>query len=204
MADEQLQHIIDKAIQGDELPFNRFFKNTYQTLFPKLLVFTKSKEVVEEIYIVCMQKFWECFVMNRQDLPHNSTGYIYIMCKNYWLLSQKQQKKTVFFEDVPQELQKIEKEEEPNEIPFTQSSVSEDEFVKHKALSMALETLSSKCKELMEADLDPKIQLKSLQETFGYSNYQALVQAKYNCKKRLVKKVYEILHTLQKSSSTKA
>ena len=43
-----------------------------------------------------------------------------------------------------------------------------------------------------------QIKLKDLQDDLGYSNYQALVQAKYNCKKRLVQKVYEVLNNLKK------
>jgi len=56
---------------------------------------------------------------------------------------------------------------------------------------------------LIEAYLDPKTKLKDLQKTYGYVNYQALVQAKYNCKKRLKKKVFEILRTLQKTPNSK-
>ena len=45
------------------------------------------------------------------------------------------------------------------------------------------------------------IKLNDLQQEMGYANYQALVQAKYNCKKKLVKKVFEALTNLKKNNS---
>ncbi|KAA1247536.1 RNA polymerase sigma factor [Aquimarina sp. RZ0] len=201
MADERMEQIISKAIQGNELPFNTFLKETFTALLPKLLVLTKSRDEAKEVFIISMQKFWECFVIKQQKLPHNSIGYIYIMCKNAWLLQKREQERIAVLNN---EIIHTQVDNQINESPensaFDREMEAEEHTLKHKALTMALETLSPKCKTIMETDLDPKNQLKSLQEPLGYTNYQALVQAKYNCKKRLVKKVYELLNQLKETT----
>ena len=76
-----------------------------------------------------------------------------------------------------------------------------ENLLRHKALATAIDLLSPKCKTLIEAELDNTIRLKDLQYDLGFTNYQALVQAKYNCKKRLIKKVYEVLTNLKNNNT---
>ncbi|WP_108867209.1 RNA polymerase sigma factor [Aquimarina aquimarini] len=195
MNDIEIKNKIKSAQKGDERPFNIFFEYAFQKLRGKLLSLTKSEEDTREVFITSMQKFWERFVINQEELPHNSIGYIYIMCKNAWLMKKRNIKGLVTVSDQPYEYH------DDTEAPVSyedQTEIENDRVLKHKALAIALEKLSPKCKTLLENDMDHQVQLKDLQQELGYTNYQALVQAKYNCKKRLIQKVYEALEKLKK------
>ena len=72
-------------------------------------------------------------------------------------------------------------------------------LMRQRSLKIALETMSLKCKRLIELSMDTSVKLVDCMESLGYETYQALVQAKYNCKKRLIKKVYNALSDLKKS-----
>ncbi len=88
--------------------------------------------------------------------------------------------------------------------PSSRESVENDneKWLRQKALSEALENLNQKCRELLETELDSDKSLKDLQGELGFVSYQAVVQAKYNCKKKLVKEVFTVLNKLKNQEST--
>ena len=45
--------------------------------------------------------------------------------------------------------------------------------------------------------VDNSTKLVDYFESLGFETYQALIQAKYNCKKRLIKEVYRALSNLK-------
>lgn len=195
MTESDLRTIINQAIQGNEFPFNRFFEETFKKLQPRLESLTNSQDDIKDLYLMSMQKFWQRFVINNEKLPHNSIGYIYMMCKNAFLLKKREPWTSVILSENTDGYQKnliieTSEKEEHNDS-------SNNELLKFNALAMGLETMCVKCKKLLETELDKEIRLKDLMEELGYSNYQALVQAKYNCKKRLIKKVKEVLSILK-------
>ncbi len=197
-----IKYIIESAQKGNELPFNTFFDRTYQKIKPKLLSFTKSIDDSQEIFIISMQKFWERFVINQENLPHNSTGYILAMCKNAWLMQKRSKKNIIVPVENPSEYQNPMQRDVQVDMIEDSLALEDIELLKHRALMQALNMISDKCRLLIENELDSNSQLKDLQEELGYKNYQALVQAKYNCKKRLVLKVYEVIEKLQKNQKT--
>ncbi|MGY3791721.1 RNA polymerase sigma factor [uncultured Aquimarina sp.] len=190
----KLEKIVEQARQGNELPFDYFFKDLFKRLQPRLLSLTKSPQETEEIFISAMQKFWERFVIQEENLPINSLGYIYQMCKNNWLMNKRNPWNSFALKD---DLHLLSNREQSNNT-YSNDSIEdlEQEWLQNKALSQALDALSDKCKMLMQSEINPEIKLKDLQQELGFGNYQALVQAKYNCKKRLIKKVYEIFDQL--------
>lgn len=194
MSDKKLKKIIEQAIQGNELAFDHFLQDVFKKLKPQLLSLTNSEAEVQDVFIVSMQKFWERFIVNQEQLPKNSTAYIYTMCKNAWLISKRNLWNSFTLKDDLNQLK--DKEEVTHEDTQDNIKDLEQEWLQKRALSEALESLSPKCKTLMESEIDPEIKLKDLQQQLGFQNYQALVQAKYNCKKRLIKKVYEIFDQL--------
>ena len=196
MTESDVKKIIDSAINGNEFPFDRFFEDTFEKLLPKLRFLTKSQDTAKEVFMISMQKFWERFVIKQEEVPHNSVGYIYMMCRNAWFLQKRQAWDGVTLSDSPETLQQEDIYESPDEA---EEGVT-DQLLKHKALATAIESLKPKCKTLIEAELDSQVKLKDLQNELGFANYQALVQAKYNCKKRLIKKVYEVLEQLKISA----
>ncbi|MDY8136933.1 hypothetical protein [Aquimarina sp. 2201CG5-10] len=194
MNKNKLEKIIKQAIEGNELPFDRFLKDLFKQLKPKLLSLTQSPQEVEDIFIASMQKFWERFVVNQEKLPENSIGYIFVMCKNNWLISKRHPWNSVVLKEAISEDHKFNDQNNTN----IDNSIEnlEVEWTQKRALSEALDSLSEKCKTLMESEINPEIKLKDLQQQLEFQNYQALAQAKYNCKKRLIKKVYEIFDQL--------
>ena len=192
MGEYDINLIIDQAIKGNESLFNTFFEDTYQEIYPKLKSLTNSEDDIKDIYLMSIEKFWQRFVILRETPPNNSIGYIYRMCKNAFLLKKREAWSSIILSDDPD----VYNGNQIAEISEKETS-SDMDFLKFNALSIALESLSSKCKTLIEIELDGEIRLKDVMEELGYSNYQALVQAKYNCKKRLIKKVIEVLNTLK-------
>lgn len=190
----KLEKIIYQARLGNELPFNGFLKDIFLRLRPKLVSLTNSDQETEEIFLLSMQKFWERFVINEESLPQNPVGYVFIMCKNAWLMSKRHPWNAVLLKENIGDHQ-ITQETSYN-LADEPKEYLELEWLKKRALSEALDTLSPKCRTLMQSEIDPNIRLKDLQKSLGFNNYQALVQAKYNCKKRLIKKVYEVFDQL--------
>ncbi|MDO7135437.1 hypothetical protein [Algibacter lectus] len=200
MTEINIKKIIDSAVNGNEFPFNRFFEDTFKKLLPKLTALTNSRDDAQDVFITSMHKFWERFVIKQEELPLNSIAYIYMMCRNAWLHKKRQPWNSVILVD--NNAYNLNKAK--NDILVTEQEkidLENDISLKHKALSIAINELCDKCKKLIEAELDNNIKLKDLQQEMGYNNYQALVQAKYNCKKRLVKKVTEALINLKKNNS---
>ncbi len=195
-----VKYIIECAQQGNELPFNTFFEYVFQKLSPRLRSLTKSTEDSQEVFIISMQKFWERFVINQENLPHNSIGYIFIMCKNAWLMQKRSRANIIATVKNPIEHQHLLQEDAQFDVLEEDKPVEDLELLKHRALIIALASISEKCRLLMENEFDKNRQLKDLQEELGYTNYQALVQAKYNCKKRLIQKVYKAMENIQNNS----
>ncbi|WP_025743810.1 RNA polymerase sigma factor [Aquimarina pacifica] len=191
-----VHYIVVCAQKGNEQPFTTFLDDTYQKLKPRLLSLTKSEEDTKEVFIISMQKFWERFVINQEPLPHNSVGYIYMMCKNAWLMQKRKESSGRITKEGFAEYQS-----KTDAVYLSEQedleALENEKTLKHTALMMALDTMTTKCKLLIENEFDTEQKLKDLQEELGYQNYQALVQAKYNCKKRLIKKVYEVLEWLE-------
>jgi len=201
MDQSEIKKIIDSARNGNEFPFDRFFEDTFPKLLPKLNFLTKSRESAKEVYVISMQKFWERFVINQEEVPHNSVGYIYMMCRNAWLLQKRKPWDAVTLSEEPEVFRDQELDDYDPSLETEIKEEMNDDLLRHIALSTAMNLLSPKCKTLMDEELDNTIRLKDLQEELGFGNYQALVQAKYNCKKRLIQKVYEALNTLKNNTT---
>jgi len=199
MKETAIFEIIKKASSGNESLFNRFIEETYRDLLPILITITGSKVDAEDIFISSVQKFWERFIVELQPPPDNGKAYLLSMCKNAWFMHKRSKQNIVTSGNI-QDFKLI---SEPAEVDKSTEEYAVDDhekWLKQKALSQALENLSEKCKALIESELN-NIQLKDLQQQMGFPNYQAIAQAKYNCKKRLVKEVYQVLKKLKNSES---
>lgn len=188
----ELVNVIKEARDGNELPFNKFLKKTFTDLKKQLISLSKSEPKAEDVFIEAMQKFWERFVVQEHELPSNPKGYIFMICKNIWLMEKRNQWNKVVLKDSFRD----------NEVLTTEDvdKVEDNEiFIRKKSLEVALQKISSKCKELMELSMDASIKLIDCMESLGYETYQALIQAKYNCKKRLIKEVFIALEELKRN-----
>ncbi|MEL6560550.1 MAG: hypothetical protein AAFQ94_20330 [Bacteroidota bacterium] len=197
MKDELIERAIKNAILGDENLFNKFIENIYSELLPKLTAMTSSVDSARDVFIRSVQKFWERFVIKQEQLPENTVGYIFMMCKNAWLMQKRNQWNMVAL--TSESYSYPEADGYDHYLLESEHSVKDSEYLnRQKALTLALEQMSEKCKQLIETELDKQVKLKDLQDELGYPNYQSLVQAKYNCKKRLTKMVFRVLKELKK------
>ena len=120
-----------------------------------------------------------------------------MMCKNAWLMKKRSSWEKVISRKMP-----IESLEEID-IPVAIHENIENQntfFLRQKALSLAIDEMCPKCRKLVESQFDKDANLKELQRELGFPTYQSLVQAKYNCKKRLIKKVMEKMNLLKKGT----
>ena len=186
----EIAKMIDDAKKGNEISFNSFLKKTYIHLKKQLVSLTKSESKAEDIYLGAMQKFWERFVIEDNELPKNPQAYIYIICKNLWLLEKRNAWNRIILKDSFMD----------HEIGFEESEPDENDEVlmRERSLSIALNAISEKCKNLIEISMDNSVKLMDCMESLGYKTYQALIQAKYNCKKKLIKEVFNALTELKK------
>lgn len=185
-----LKKIIYEARNNNEIPFNDFLEKTFKKLEMQLLKLTNSEADAREIFIESMQKFWEQFIVNEKEVPENPEGYIYRMCKNAWLIKKRNPWNKVVLPDVAVSEKSEEELLELSEKP-------DDSLLKSKSLTIALSRMSSKCKALIELGLSREKKLIDVMADLGYMSYQAIVQAKYNCRKRLVKEVFKVFNELK-------
>ena len=186
-----VDQIVEKAINNDLRPYNKFVDNLYKEFYPKLIHLTKSKNHANEVYSLAMEKFWERFIAKQETLPLKPINYIYIMCKNAWIAEVSNHwnaKKTSLSSEISEKEKTIENLFEDD---------SEDNFLIQKSLTLGLEKLSPKCKCLIEHQLNSDKSVAELQNELNLNSYQAVVQAKYNCKKKLIKLVYNIFQSLK-------
>jgi len=75
---------VESARLGNEKLFNRVVSSSFQKHYYKpILRMTKDKNIVEEIYILSITKFWERFVLHGEAMPQtNISGYIFQMARN--------------------------------------------------------------------------------------------------------------------------
>lgn len=189
----ELNQIINEARNGNELPFNKFLKTTFNDLKKQLILLIKSEPKAEDVFIEAMQKFWERFVIQENEIPKNPKGYIFMICKNIWLMEKRNQWNKIILKDsfLDHEVVSADDDDESEDSELN---------LRKKSLVIALTMISAKCKELMELSMDTSIKLIDCMESLGYETYQALIQAKYNCKKKLIKEVFTALSELKRNS----
>ena len=183
----EINRVVKDARNGSELSFNAFLKKTFIQLKKQLLSLTRSESKAQDIYIEAMQKFWERFVIQQNEPPQNPQGYIYRMCKNLWLMEKRDAWNQVVLKDSFSDHEAGSFEENDNEK-------NNEAMKREQALQVALNAISAKCKKLMELSMNTSVKLIDHVEPLGYDTYQALIQAKYNCKKRLIKEVFNALN----------
>lgn len=194
MDSSNLKEILKQAKKGQTKDFNEFFVEAYAKCKPKLLQLTKSQFDTDDLFAEVMAKFWERFVIKEETLPtENINGYIYRMCINAFHNMKRKQnsEKLDFFHNLPDKIS----EEEGNDDDLW-NELKNDE-VKYTAFQNAIKKLCDKCKSLFDAILFEGKKLKDLWEPMGYKNYQLIVQAKYNCKKKLTRYFFIELENLK-------
>lgn len=195
-------HIIEEYHNGNKLPFNQFFKETYKNTRGRLVTLMKSEVDADDIFSECMHKFYELFIVQGKPVPDtNAEGYIYQMCKNACISSFRKKKRYELVSNDDLKLKNTDQASSTEKIEDNQHWTElEKEDHKKMALTKALGLLGKKCKKLFDKNITEKIKLKNLWEELGYINYQAIVMAKYNCKKELSGIFFTELHKMNQKN----
>ena len=182
--------IFEEAIAGNKEAFNRFFTESWKQLNVSLQKLTHSEQEARRIFICGMTILWESFILKQQNPPENVQAYLYVICKNEWLAEKKRKQAEGSLIDL--QTTKAIATEEP-QSPDEVSRKEDDDLLIKKLMVEALEKASERCKKIMELHIEGGKRLKELWPKLGFNSYQAIVQAKYNCKKRLGNYVFRQL-----------
>ncbi len=199
-------HIVNEGRVGNEAPFNALLQPLYDADFKwQLLKVTQSEEMAFEVFLNAMTKFWERFILKKEHLPKgNIKGYIHNMARNNFLdLKRKDNRKsnlkTVELDDTLLGFSAKGLSEE-NMYVNRQESVDgqTSENRKLRSLSTAIGKLCDDCKTLIERNVFEGEKLKSLKIEMGYTgSYQAIVEKKKRCIKKLTKLFFVELNQMK-------
>lgn len=195
------QSIFEKAINGGEKEFNTFFKNTWGNVAPALIKLTNSEETAKELFVEGMSILWDNFSLQQKELPQNVNAYLYIVCKNEWI-SQRNKNKNK--KEIPLSDLKFSQEPKAEELSI-EEIISEEiqEQQLNQILSKGISLASERCKKIIELHLKQGKKLVYLWKELGYETYQSIVQAKYNCKKKLGDYIFLELNRREKNQHNK-
>ncbi len=181
-----LEHVLEAAAKGDERGYRLFFTTLWRDLKPALTRLTNSEQTGKDLFLSSMITFWEVFVVQQKPLPNNVKGYVFAICRNGWYA----QKRWAPREISQDPFNMSEQFSDAGSYPFREE---EARYQRQRAMAIALEEATEKCQCLFEQHIERGIALKDLEKPLGYPSYQAIVQAKYNCKKRLIARVFQLL-----------
>ncbi len=193
--------IFEKAILGDEKAFNLFFNKSWQQMRLSLISLTSSEEEANHIFVKGMTILWENFIVQKKDPPENIQAYLYIICKNEWLAERKIKNNDPILLPIDDIYGELEEVENPS-IKELKEAEEQDLGIK-KLLKKAVENASEKCRKIIDLHIYQGVRLKKIWQSLGYASYQAIVQAKYNCKKKLGNYVFLQMQREKKQKQTK-
>ena len=195
---QNFTQILAQARQGKPQAFNNFFKSLYAECKQQLWRYTQSTLEAEEVIAETMLAFWELFVEEGRPLPENVEGYFYTMCVNTCHRMRRERRKVVFdpvsqakletsealhvFVDVASQ---AEFETSKTDDVVSQAELETNNFRKTVAFNNALDQLCAKCRKLFDTILVEGVRMKAVWRDLGYKNYQAIVNDKIRCTKKL-------------------
>lgn len=183
-------------ISGENKAFSILFHEQWIQLEEPLTILTGSKTEAHHFFVRGMGIIWERCVREENPPPRNIKSYLYIICKNEWLSEKRQEKSKSYLNDLS-ELEASENESEAELIAREQK----DAFMK-QWLNEAISQASENCKKILEFHIVGQQSLKKIWQQLGFSSYQAIVQAKYNCKKKLGNYIFLKLQQQKKKKKT--
>ncbi len=196
---QSFTRILAQAQQGKPQAFNTFFKSLYAECKQQLWRYTQSTLESEEVIAETMLAFWELFVEEGRPLPKNVEGYFYTMCVNTCHRMKREKRKVVLkseplgvfvADDVVSQAEpafrthKLETSA-ADKPAFGADKLETSNFRKTVAFNNALDKLCAKCRKLFDTILVKGVKMKAVWRDLGYKNYQAIVNDKIRCTKKL-------------------
>ena len=181
----------EESVFGNDQHFKVYFEEKWKELEAPLIALTKSKETSIQLFTSGMLILWENFVLKKKALPKNIKSYLYIICKNEWLADKKYAQRMISTEMNDSLINSKQSE-------LTQERNDEDELIR-VLLRKVMEEAPEKCKQIIERTIYNQEKLKEIWQELNYNSYQAIVQAKYNCKKNIANRLFILLRKTKKN-----
>lgn len=191
MTQEKWITIIERFKAGQEKSFEKALIPYYKKNQFQLFKITQSKEDAWTIFVESMVNFRERFLLNAERVPNNINGYIFQSQRNIWIdICRKRNKKRQI------KTKAVEVAQLEGALGFGNVATApeyhweeqESEESRLKSLEIAISKLCDNCRQLIERNVFDKIKLKVLREEMNYtSSYQAIVEKKKRCIKKLTK-----------------
>lgn len=192
MTQEKWITVVEAFKAGREQSFEKRLIPFYKRNQFQLFKLTQSKETAWNVFVESMINFREQFLIGNERLPNNINGYIFQSQRNIWIdVCRKQNKKRQI------QTKTVEVAQLEGALSFGNTvtapepyhwEAQDSEASKLIALEKAISKLCDSCRKLIERNVFDKIRLKVLKEEMNYtSSYQAIVEKKKRCMKKLTK-----------------
>ena len=184
---------VDRARNGDDSLFSKVVSSNFQQHFyTPILLLTKDRSLVDEIYTLSITKFWERFVLWGEELPSsNINGYIFKMARNAFF-EMKRKQSTIKASSIVSvdaiEIFETYSAYMYEEEPYESVELNSEKDALLKAVIQAMTQLNPLCKQIIEKNILERDSLKSIKEELALGGtYNSIVQKKKRCIKRLKK-----------------
>ncbi len=167
------QNILANLVNGDD----RTIRNTYSSVFPKVISFVKnnkgSYEDAEEIFQDALFQVITRAKIKGIEIKSSFEAYLFTVCKNLWYKELNKSKKEVRNDGVF--------ELKASEDKTMEAILYQDRWDLFEEM---LQKLSGNCAELLK-DYFKKVPYSEIVKKFSYATENTAFQRVFKCKKRL-------------------
>ena len=181
-----------------EAEFDKLFHEAYDYCIGYLRKITHSKVDAEDVFMEAIAMFWVLYKKGKIKNQSNLKAYIATIAKRLWFEKKRKEEKHKEYPQAPEiVVQQAEANTNLNDSTVfdllikaeTEQAQNAELQARKNAFNNVFTTLGKKCQQLLMATIVYKVRMKELMETLNYGSVQTVKDAKYRCKKELVKKV---------------
>jgi len=186
--------------QMHKTEFDKLFHEAHDYCIGYLLKITHSKVDAEDVFMDAIAMFWVLYKQGKIKHQSNLKAYIATMAKRLWFEKKRKEERHKEYSQAPEiVVQQAEANTNFNDTAVfdllikaeTEQAQSTQLQARKKAFNAVFTTLGKKCQQLLISTIVYKIKMKDLMSTLNYGSVQTVKDAKYRCKKELIKKVRE-------------
>lgn len=181
--------------------FDQLFHEAHDYCIGYLLKITHSKADAEDLFMEAIAMFWVLYKKGKIKHQNNPKAYIATIAKRLWFEKKRKKEKNKEYTQAPEIVAKqAEANTSLNDTAafdlLIKGEVEQAQKAQHQVrksnFKTVFSTLGKKCQQLLMATIVYKKKMKELMGVLGYGSIQTVKDAKYRCKKTLIKKMNEI------------
>lgn len=209
MIEDKWKTAVELAIGGNESTFNNYVNVMYESHFHRAIQkITKDDSITREVYTRAVTKFWERFILRREQLPSkNINGYIYNMSRNAFIDIKRQEQRNKECEFCSKQALNLARDYtvitkvSQNFDGAIYNEEQEEYELKMKLLQESISQLEGTCQEIIKRNVYEGELLKDLKIELGFTGtYQSIVEKKKRCMRRLSKLMFAALEAINLES----